>query len=148
MCNPLTNVCGSLVLGVRNGMSTRHKFGNFTQKAKLHTIYNLYIKLNFCTTSPYPANFPFHKRFCPTTDAGNVALLTPTGTAAANETSGGSPPIWQPPAVHTSSERKWVDIEIGLRVIILIAVDELHHLVVGAFSLFNAHSGAPFPDGI
>ena len=39
------------------------------------------------------------------------------------------------------------DVEIGVIVLILIFIDEVHHLLIGSLSLLNAGLGSPFPDG-
>lgn len=39
------------------------------------------------------------------------------------------------------------DVEIGVIVLILIFIDEVHHLLIGSLSLFNAGLGCPFLDG-
>lgn len=39
------------------------------------------------------------------------------------------------------------DVEISVIVLILIFIDEVHHLLIGSLSLFNAGLGCPFPDG-
>lgn len=39
------------------------------------------------------------------------------------------------------------DVEIGVIVLILIFIDEVHHLLIGSLSLLNAGLGCPFPDG-
>ena len=39
------------------------------------------------------------------------------------------------------------DVEIGVVILILIFIDEVHHLLIGSLPLFNAGLGCPFPDG-
>ena len=39
------------------------------------------------------------------------------------------------------------DVEIGVIVLILIFIDEVHHLLIGSLSLLNAGLGSPFSDG-
>lgn len=39
------------------------------------------------------------------------------------------------------------DVEIGVIVLILIFIDEVHHLLIGSLSLLNTGLGSPFPDG-
>ena len=39
------------------------------------------------------------------------------------------------------------DVEIGVVILILIFIDEVHHLLIGLLPLFNAGLGCPFPDG-
>ena len=39
------------------------------------------------------------------------------------------------------------DVEIGVIILILIFIDEVHHLLIGSLTLFNAGLGCPFPDG-
>lgn len=39
------------------------------------------------------------------------------------------------------------DVEIGVIVLILIFIDEVHHLLISSLSLLNAGLGSPFPDG-
>lgn len=39
------------------------------------------------------------------------------------------------------------DVEIGVIVLILIFIDEVHHLLIGSLSLLNTGLGCPFLDG-
>lgn len=41
-----------------------------------------------------------------------------------------------------------MDVEVGVFIIIVIAVDEVHHFLVSAFALLNVHFPAPFIDCI
>lgn len=52
------------------------------------------------------------------------------------------------PSLFRLFKRERVDVEVGLLVVVLAAVDELYHLLVGAVSLLYARLAHPFPDGI
>ena len=41
-----------------------------------------------------------------------------------------------------------MDVEVGVFIIILIVVDEVHHFLVGTFALLDVHFPAPFIDCI
>lgn len=45
-------------------------------------------------------------------------------------------------------EDKRIDVEVGVVILVLIAVDEFHHLPVSTFPLLDAHLAAPLADGI